>query len=360
MNILLKDQIDNYRFAVAKIVFLLVEDRYKYIEDIPYSNLMLVRNIETKEKIYISILSKPTDKSFSKKTVHVYYQNASYKRYNSTINNKNAIHYNLKINKLSKSFDTLFNEAIKIAFKDIVILYNIFNRYNNFESKYYNIIEYYFEDAEKKISDDFKIKRLYKYTSKDKVVENRYQVNDGKLSFSPPWAFNDPFDSNCLLSNNEDMGECFRVLCLTHKYNNILMWSYYSQNHQGYCFEYSPINLVHAIKNIPISGICIYGDLNYSSSRPIQKSQVDYFSYTDLKFYINATFTKYCEWSHEDECRFVCISSEYNESFITIQANIERVYEGCQGDCSAIYNSQDEQLEVIQLSKDRQEYRLNG
>ena len=72
MNILLKDQIDNYRFAVAKIVFLLVEDRYKYIEDIPYSNLMLVRNIETKEKIYISILSKPTDKSFSKKTVHVY------------------------------------------------------------------------------------------------------------------------------------------------------------------------------------------------------------------------------------------------------------------------------------------------
>lgn len=67
MNILLKDQIDNYRFAVAKIVFLLVEDRYKYIEDIPYSNLMLVRNIETKEKIYISILSKPTDKSFSKK-----------------------------------------------------------------------------------------------------------------------------------------------------------------------------------------------------------------------------------------------------------------------------------------------------
>ena len=79
-----------------------------------------------------------------------------------------------------------------------------------------------------------------------------------------------------------------------------------------------------------------------------------------MKFYIDATFTKYSEWSHEDECRFVILSEKHNEDYININVNIEIIYEGCEGDNSFISNSQGRLLESIQLSKDENEYRLNG
>lgn len=360
MKILLREQIDKYRFAVAKIVFLLVEDRFKLINDIVNSNLMLVYDIEDNQYVYISVLSQPTTNRYIKEPIHVYYQKAGYRRYQSRTNTKKIKSSNVKVNKLSDSFVELFNKAIRIAFKDIDGLYKLFASYNKSNNDFYDIINFYFEYAEKRICNDLKGKNLYKYFSKDKVSCNRYQVNDGNLSFSPPRSFNDPFDSNCLLSNNDDMSERFRILCLTHKYNNILMWSYYSQNHQGYCFGYSVGNLIDSIKQISISGICIYGELYYTLTRPPQRSRRDQFSFSDMKFYIDATFTKYSEWSHEDECRFVILSEEHNEDYININVNIDSIYEGCEGDNSSIPNSQGRLLESMQLSKDENEYRLNG
>jgi len=361
MKILLREQIDKYRFAVAKIVFLLVEDRFNLINDIVNSNLMLVYDIEDDQYVYISVLSQPTTNRYNKEPIHVYYQKARYRRYQSITNtNTNTNNSsNVKVNKLSDSFVKLFNEAIRIAFKDIDRLYKLFADHNKFNNKIYDIINFYFEYAEKKICNDLKGKNLYKYFSKEKVSRNLYQVNDGNLSFSPPRSFNDPFDSNCLLSNNDDMSERFRILCLTHKYNNILMWSYYSQNHRGYCFGYSAGKLIDSIKQISISGICIYGELYYTLTRPPQRSRRNQFSFSDMKFYIDATFTKYSEWSHEDECRFVILSEEHNEDYININVNIESIYEGCEGDNSSISNSQGRLLESIQLSKDENEYRLN-
>ena len=52
MKILLKDQIENYRYAVAKVIFLSVENRYKFIEDIRESNLMIVYDKDKEEYIY--------------------------------------------------------------------------------------------------------------------------------------------------------------------------------------------------------------------------------------------------------------------------------------------------------------------
>lgn len=75
-------------------------------------------------------------------------------------------------------------------------------------------------------------------------------MNDGYLSFSHPKFFNDPFNCNFLLENNSDMSEKIRVLCLTYEYDNILMWSYYSQSHKGYCFEFSHQNLINKIKSL--------------------------------------------------------------------------------------------------------------
>lgn len=53
MKILLKDQIENYRYAVAKVIFLSVENRYKFIEDVRESNLMIVYDKDKEEYIYI-------------------------------------------------------------------------------------------------------------------------------------------------------------------------------------------------------------------------------------------------------------------------------------------------------------------
>lgn len=170
------------------------------------------------------------------------------------------------------------------------------------------------------------------------------------------------------------MRDKFRVLCLTHQYDNILMWSYYSQNHKGYCFQFSYNDLIDEINKIEVSGLCIYGGVNYNKKRPPQKSKVNYFSFTDLKFYINATFTKYLEWRHEKEYRFVIISQNFikendeseekksdiekKDRFVTIKADIKKIYEGCLGDGKSIYNSQNVILNTVRLSKDDVKYKL--
>lgn len=299
MKILLKDQIENYRYAVAKVIFLSVENRYKFIEDIRESNLMIVYDKDKEEYIYISILTKPTQKVPISHRIVIFYQKIYYVKY-SNKKNKNITK---ELEMLSEEFDKRFTEAIEVAFTDTSKLLE------KIKKEYYDqIIEYYFKQAEKKIYADSVYIKPHKYFYKDTVIENRYKVNDGHLSFSPPEYFNDPFDCNCLLSNNIDMRDKFRVLCLTHQYDNILMWSYYSQSHKGYCFQFSYNDLIDEISNIKVSGLCIYGKVNYNKKRPPQKSKVNYFSFTDLKFYINAIFTKYLEWKHEKEFRFVIVS----------------------------------------------------
>jgi len=68
-------------------------------------------------------------------------------------------------------------------------------KYSNKKKEYYDqIIEYYFKQAENKIYADSVYIKPHKYFYKDTVMENRYKVNDGHLSFSPPEYFNDPFD----------------------------------------------------------------------------------------------------------------------------------------------------------------------
>ena len=295
----------------------------------------------------------------------IFYQKTKYSTYCNK-KNKSIIQ---KVEMLSEEFDKQFNEAVEVAFTDTSKFLE------KIRKKYRNIVEYYFWQAKKKIYDDSICIKPHKYFYKDTVMENRYGVNDGYLSFSPPEYFNDPFDCNCLLSNNIDMRDKFRVLCLTHQYDNILMWSYYSQSHKGYCFQFSYNDLIDKIKKIKVSGLCIYGGVNYNKKRPPQKSKVNYFSFTDLKFYINATFTKYLEWRHEKEYRFVIISQNFikendesevkkadieekNGKFVTIKADIKKIYEGCLGDGKSIYNSQNVILNTVRLSKDDVKYKL--
>ncbi|MDE8259736.1 DUF2971 domain-containing protein [Erysipelothrix rhusiopathiae] len=347
MRILLKDQIENYRFTVAKIVFLLTEGNYELIQDFEDSNSMLVFDKAKEERLHVSILSKST-KEYSKEYRNlVFYQKRSYSRYKGkTKSEKNSI----EVFQLTQEFEDLFNEAIREAFLDIVAFFE------RIPEKFHYVFEYYFSLAEKTILENSKF--FYKYISKATADSNNHNVNDGDLAFSHPKYFNDPFDSNCALANNIDMRERFRVLCLTKNPVNILMWSYYSENHQGFCYEYSCKDIVNEIENQEYSGLYLYGDIKYSQKRPAPKSSLYDFSFTDLNFYIEAVFTKYEEWKHEKESRFVAVSDYHCTDFLTISPNINQSYKGCEGTGTDPTNSKGQILKTKKAVKDIVDYKL--
>lgn len=163
--------------------FLSVVNRYKFIEDVRESNLMIVYDKDKEE--YISILTKPTQKVTINHRIVIFYQKIYYVKY---FNKKNK-NITKEVEMLSEEFDKRFTEAIEVAFIDTSKLLE------KIKKEYYDqIIEYYFKQAENKIYADSVYIKPHKYFYKDTVMENRYKVNDGHLSFSPPEYFNDPFD----------------------------------------------------------------------------------------------------------------------------------------------------------------------
>ena len=62
MIILEKEQLDNYRYMVAKSVFLISTRNFELIENIPESNVMFVFDRQRETQICISLLAKPTIK----------------------------------------------------------------------------------------------------------------------------------------------------------------------------------------------------------------------------------------------------------------------------------------------------------
>lgn len=344
MYILLKEQIENYRYAVGKLIFLIEYNNLSLISDLKDSNSMLVFDEVKQKYFYISIFKKPTKEFEEDYPVQIFYQKGNI---NKKLSGKNKAEFFM----LNPDFEKRYAEAIEAAFTDTK------HFFQDIPPKYFDLFKYYFLIAEKKITED--MSAFYKYLSKKTVDRNNYQVNDGYLSFSHPKYFNDPFDCNYVLENNIDMSGKLRVLCLTKKFDNILMWSYYSDSHQGYCFELVKNSIVEKITGIGLTGLCVYGPVNYSKKRPEIKKQVKTFSFTDLMHYVDAAFTKYYDWKHEDECRFVIISNELVSDFISIQVDVSKVYEGCLGNESPVLNSSGESLNMIKLAKDDIGYRLN-
>lgn len=93
-------------------------------------------------------------------------------------------------------------------------------------------------------------------------------------------------------------------------------------------------------------GGCVMGLVSYKDTRPKQVSTRYSFSYSDLKFYINATFTKFIDWKYEKEFRFVLIFSDdiekeikvrESDDFRAIDATIRNRYKGLKNDESCRY-----------------------
>jgi hypothetical protein len=78
----------------------------------------------------------------------------------------------------------------------------------------------------------YKPKYLYQYKSgNDKNIEN---LLNQQIWLSLPLYLNDPFEQEYGVYKDGVLISCF-----TENYNSLLMWSHYSNGHQGYCVKYN-------------------------------------------------------------------------------------------------------------------------
>ena len=124
-----------------------------------------------------------------------------------------------------------------------------------------------------KKSDTIKLDEIYyKYYSsdmKDKSILNKI-LYSGLVSFVNPELFNDPFDCDYQNTVTGEKKDKFKVLCLTPNDKNILMWSYYGNNHKGYCLGYNKDLILQELDK-RYSGICFIGNVSYKKKRPAYK-----------------------------------------------------------------------------------------
>ncbi len=342
MYIIEKKDFDLYRYIVGKMVFLKEYiDEYIFVEDIKESNCFIVKNYE-KETIIISIFGQPNitlDKKYSNLKLYVFYQKVQNFKDNHSI-----------CKKLKDSFNFNYNESLVMA------VLNPFE-FININKEFGFLLDTILINAS--IAHDTSGK-LYKYYAKTNVKQNKHKIKDGNISFLNPSTFNDPFDCSCELLNRTSVSDKFRVLCTIQDEKNILMWSYYGSEHKGYCFEYSKHDIISALIKLNINGLCIMGDVYYSNKRPDYRATTNTFTYSNLKFLIDCTFTKYKKWEHEEEVRFVIMSDFFNDNGIatTLNVPIQKIINGCEGDGKNLKDSNRKPIKTVQLSKDKNEYKL--
>lgn len=315
------NKFDDFRYSIAKICFLeAYQNRYSLIADLPGTNCIKVKvekdNVgydrEKKDSVIIaSLLRAPTDNSLLNGEISVI-----------VFKQKTSIYIDdrKKIEIFSEEFNFRFEYSFRLAIQNSAEYYKSLSNSEKILLRHCIVNEYFEEDD-----------ICYKYFSQNSILNDRYNLLNGKISFADPNLFNDPFDVNCHFSNGIDISNLFRVFCVAPKNNEILMWSYYGDNHKGFCLEYRKNDILNAISNIPFQGICLVGKVKYSDNRPQQRSRINQISYTELKFYINAAFTKYKKWEHEEEYRFVMLSygNPWSSSYIQGDAWVYNIFEGC-------------------------------
>lgn len=368
-----KNDFDSFRYAVAKVSFLQKFKMFELSWNIPKSNVMFVKFYTKREPIRLFFIrneeiDKEKDKTeLSKENILTYYISFQSKK-----RSKEFIEaFNINVSDY-ETFMSQFNEDFILALTDSE---KYIDEYKNYKFLFDKILIHGFDESE----------TCFKYYGRDNIESNTYGQLDGKISFCSPTTFNDPFDVNCFFANGTDIRNLFRIFCVAPSPDKILMWSYYSYNHKGYCFEYSKNDVLNAIMNVGIPGIILVGDAIYTNKRPTQKSRLNNISYTEVGFYIKAAFSKYEDWSHEKEFRFVLIlkddsclylikennivldgesdeektnKPEYTD-YLNLKVNILKIYQGCEGDKSKILKDHSNVIHSYKhYVKDPNDYKL--
>jgi len=336
-----KSEYDIFRYAVAKLVFLkLYNNNYKFVRDFKKTNCMEVIDNYSKN-IIVSLFGKPykwSSKKDNKNNLPVY----------SFIlkEHKRKSYENCSI--LTQQFEDMFDEYFYYAIFESAHFKKIFEASD------------YVELYNKIISETFIIKdmggKIYRYYDYNKVANNKYNILDGKISFNNPINFNDPFDCVCKFKNGSDATNKIRVFCSSPDNKDILMWSYYAEQHKGYCIEYSKEKIIEELAKIP-NCTCILGKVSYDFIRP------NYHLYTNdiktsIRQFINCTFTKAKIWEHEKEYRIV-LFLDTDTNYYRLQSQILNIYEGCKTTATILIDSKGIVHSTIKLHTDPIDYKLN-
>lgn len=181
---------------------------------------------------------------------------------------------------------------------------------------------------------------LYKYYSVNEYSLNN--ITEGLICFNDLQRFNDPFEGigdffynvtleekNYWKSIGSDLpnhiSERFadesketlrfknRVLSLTSKYDNPLMWSHYANSHTGFCVGYSKDDIFK---------VCDKLDRITYVDKP-NKVNVSQFELNNIE---SLLFVKSDEWKYEDEWRAIYTLKEADVSHLQYSENYEKCF----------------------------------
>ncbi len=117
-----------------------------------------------------------------------------------------------------------------------------------------------------------------------------------------------------------DIAQAISLCSFTEGNTNNLMWSHYTNNHEGICIEYQS-ELFDFLKTL--EGFLVFWKVNYSDEPPTVNSLEKFTSKIE-----KIMFNKQSEWKYEREHRIIFISS-MDENFIPIDKKfIKAVYIG--------------------------------
>lgn len=162
MNILLREDLPNFRYAVGKLIFLYTYSDYRLVEDIKNTNLMVVEKNNVVE--FVSLFRKPTGMIDNNYPVTIYYEN------NRSMPVQNRENQDYKKEQFSEEFNQLYDRYLEIAFmktKDFL---------NKFDDKY-DMISTYFNKSISEISNTTTFYKYYNSSSCEKISTKLMMVN---------------------------------------------------------------------------------------------------------------------------------------------------------------------------------------
>ncbi len=115
------------------------------------------------------------------------------------------------------------------------------------------------------------------------TINNKDLIKNNPVEFANKYM---PF----VLDNNK---KHFGILCLSKRWDSILMWSHYSENHTGFCVGFNKKKLIELnhFECGPVNYCCEYPLIN-----PLEYKK-------SLKESIKESFTKSIDWKYEQEFR---------------------------------------------------------
>jgi hypothetical protein len=225
----------------------------------------------------------------------------------------------IRINKVLRELNISLERAIDI-FKDgnIYVEPNPNTKISQFE---YDYLKYRLNFKEKvvislpQITNPEIAKRIRRSKGIPETVYKFFGTEDYHLSslrehylfYSEFTSFNDPFDCNVELIDFQKLGKSNKeqtlentikdrfptigICCFSRKFNSILMWSHYANNHKGFCVEFYSNKRENGVNPL---------DVNYTDS--FVKAN---FYKEKQKALFHMVFTKSKQWKYEEELRSI-------------------------------------------------------